>query len=200
MTKTIARTLTAGILLLSATACSSESGTSNPATSSNAPTSPSSTGPKVPQVTTPLDVTKYEQDPCSALTQTQATQVFNAARSRKNDSNVAPACDWFDSDNNGVSLGFLPGQGGLTTVYGNSSGSSAGYFEAAPDVFGYPAAFSDVSDDRKNGACQIFVGVTSDEAFSVSSLLRPSSSSYSDPCSLVTKVAEAAVATIKAGA
>ncbi|RJQ84463.1 DUF3558 domain-containing protein [Amycolatopsis panacis] len=194
------RIVAPSLLLLVAAACSSTPGTLSPESSASAPASPSSAGPQVPQVTSPLDVAKYEQDPCSALTSTQAKQVIGAARSSKDDGNVAPMCTWFDSDNSGISLGFLPGQGGLATTYKNSIDAGGGYFEVSPAVSGYPAAFSAVYDSRKSGGCQIAVGVTNNETFTVSSLLRKSSPFYGDPCSLVTKIAEAAVTTIKAGA
>ncbi|MBB4686583.1 hypothetical protein BJY18_004068 [Amycolatopsis jiangsuensis] len=151
-------------------------------------------------MTTPLDTTKFDQHPCSALTETQAQQIFAAVRSREGGGTVAPGCSWYDSADNSVGLGFLPGQGGLATTYKNSVDAGAGYFEVAPDVAGYPAAFAGVSDDRKSGGCQIAVGVKNDEVFTVSALLDQSSQDYSDPCSLVTKVAEAAVTTLKSGA
>ncbi|RJQ84087.1 DUF3558 domain-containing protein [Amycolatopsis panacis] len=200
VTKSTIRTATTGLLLLVATACSVSPGSPGPASSGGAPASPSSTGPKVPQVSNPLDATKYEQDPCSVLTEAQAGGVFGAVRKREAGGTVAPLCTWNDRDNSGISVGFLPRQGGLATTYENSVNAGAGYFEAAPEVAGYPAAFSAVHDDRKTGGCQIAVGVTNDEVFTVSSLLRQSSPHYNDPCALVTKVAEAAVTTLKAGA
>ncbi|MBB4686584.1 DUF3558 domain-containing protein [Amycolatopsis jiangsuensis] len=200
MTQPITRAAAVGLFLLVVTACSATPGTSSPASSSGAPASPSSTGLEVPQVTNPLDATKYERHPCSVLTQAQVTEVFAAVRNREGGGTVAPLCTWNDSDNSSVGLGFLPGQGGLATTYENSIDAGAGYFEVAPDVAGYPAAFSAVHDDRKSGGCQIAVGIKNDEVLTVSSRLRTSSQDYSDPCSLVTKVAEAAVTTLKAGA
>jgi hypothetical protein len=194
----ITRTAAACLALFAVTACSSTPGTASPADSS-APSAPSSSTPTVPQVTNPLDVGKYEQDPCAVLTPTQATQVFQAVRNRKSSGNFAPRCTWYDSKDNSVSLSFLPGQGGLSTSYKNGA-NSGGYFEPAPEVSGYPAVFSAVLDDRKNGGCQIGVGVKNDEIFTFSAILGKTSPSYSDPCSLVTKAAEAAVTTIKAGA
>ncbi|WP_245914707.1 DUF3558 domain-containing protein [Amycolatopsis sulphurea] len=200
MTKTIMRTAATGLLLLVATACSVVPGAPGTASSGGASPSPSSAVPKVPQVSNPLDATKYEQDPCTVLTQAQAGEVFGAVRNRKAGGTVAPLCTWNDSNNSGISVGFLPKQGGLATTYENGINAGAGYFEAAPEVAGYPAAFSAVHDDRRSGGCQIAVGIRNDETFTVSALLRTSSSSYRDPCALVVKVAESAVATIKAGA
>ncbi|MFF0149154.1 uncharacterized protein DUF3558 [Amycolatopsis sulphurea] len=195
MTKIIARGAVGGLLLLAATACSSAPGTPSPASSS----APIDSAPNVPQVTSPLDVGKYEQDPCAVLSKAQATEVFQALRNRTSSGNFAPRCTWYDSKDNSISISFLPGQGGLSTSYKNGAGAG-GYFEAAPDVSGYPAVYSAVLDDRKSGGCQIGVGVKNDEIFTFSAILDKASPSYGDPCSLVTRAAEAAVATIKAGA
>lgn len=198
MTKIITRAAATGLLLIAGTACSSTPGTPNPA-SSSARSSPTNSAPNAPQVTNPLDVGKYEQDPCAVLTKAQATEVFQAVRNRTSSGNFAPRCTWYDSKDNSISISFLPGQGGLSTSYKNGGGSG-GYFEAAPDVSDYPAVYSAVLDDRKSGGCQIGVGVKNDEIFTLSAILDKNSPSYSDPCSLVRKVAEAAVTTIKAGA
>jgi hypothetical protein len=44
------------------------------------------------------------------------------------------------------------------------------------------------------------VGVRNDEVFTVNVSLRPSSPSYSDPCTITAKAAEAVVSTLKGGA
>ncbi|WP_037368593.1 DUF3558 domain-containing protein [Amycolatopsis orientalis] len=188
----------AGFLLLALTACSSpNSGQPAPA-SSNPPASSSNAASDVPKVPAPLDVAKYEQNPCSVLTPAQATQTFNAVRSRQIAGNVAPVCNWNDSANSSLAIGLLPGQGGLATVYQNRS--STGYFEPAPSIDGYPAVFTNVLDNRADGGCQVAVGVRDDEAFTSSALLFKQSPSYGDPCSVALNAAKAALATIKAGA
>ncbi|GAB3380077.1 DUF3558 domain-containing protein [Amycolatopsis echigonensis] len=194
--KPFALAATGGLVLLAVTACSTP-GTPVPATpeSSSAPTS---TSRSVPKVSNPLDATKYEQNPCALLSQSQATEVINAVRNRQSQGLVAPICSWYDADNNRVGLGLLPGQGGLAGAYTNSD-SESGYFEAAPDVNGYPAVFAGTTDDRKRGGCQIAVGIKDDETFTSSVALRSASPLYNDPCSLAVKTAAAAITTIKAG-
>lgn len=187
----------AAILLLALTACSSPNG-GQPAPASSNPASSSTAASDVPKVANPLDVAKYEQDPCSVLTQAQAAQAFNAVRNRKIAGNVAPVCTWNDSENSSLAIGLLPGQGGLATVYQNRSNS--GYFEPAPSIDGYPAVFTNVLDNRSDGGCQVAVGVRADEAFTSSVILFKKSPSYGDPCSVALKAAGAALATIKAGA
>ena len=93
----------------------------------------------------------------------------------------------------------MPGNGGLATVYKNQDNKS-GYFKVAPDVGGLPAAFFGPYDDRNDGGCQAAVGVKNDEVFTVGVTLRKSSPSYSDPCAVAVKAAEAVVSTLKAGA
>jgi hypothetical protein len=186
------------VLLLALAACSSPNGGKPAPASSNQPASSSNAASDVPKVTNPLDVAKYEQDPCSVLTQAQAAQAFNAVRSRKIAGNVAPVCTWNDSENSSLAIGLLPGQGGLATVYQNRS--STGYFEPAPSIDGYPAVFTNVLDNRSDGGCQVAVGVRDNEAFTSSVILFKQSPSYGDPCSVALKAAGAALATIKAGA
>ncbi|MBB1157825.1 DUF3558 domain-containing protein [Amycolatopsis dendrobii] len=196
--KPIATAAGAASILLVLTACSSPNGGQPAPASSNPPASSSNAASDVPKVPNPLDVAKYEQDPCSVLTQAQAAQAFNAVRNRKIAGNVAPVCTWNDSENSSLAIGLLPGQGGLATVYKNRS--STGYFEPAPSIDGYPAVFTNVLDNRSDGGCQVAVGVRADEAFTSSVILFKQSPSYGDPCSVALKAAGAALATIKAGA
>ncbi|MFB9930671.1 DUF3558 domain-containing protein [Amycolatopsis halotolerans] len=196
--KPVAFAAAGSFLLLAVTACSTTPGTPVPATpeSSSAPTS---TARSVPKVSNPLDATKYEQNPCSLLSQTQATEVINSVRNRQGKGLVAPICTWYDDRDNSVGLGLLPNQGGLAAAYSNSD-SESGYFEVAPDVNGYPAVFAGTTDDRKRGGCQIAVGIKDDETFTASVMLDKSFPGYNDPCSLAAKTAAAAVTTLKAGA
>ena len=198
VTKTIGLIAATAFLLLTA-ACSSTPGTASPAPSSAPPAA--STGSAAPKVTNPIDTSKFEHDACSALTKEQASQLVDAVRTNRQDSaSSKPACDWISEYGNSISVTFLPGQGGLTSVYENARIGNVGYFEPSPAVAGYPAAFVDVTDTRKKGGCQIMVGITDAEVFAVSSILQPDSPSYGTPCQLVTKAAESVLTTIKGGA
>jgi hypothetical protein len=188
----------AATTLLALAACTTPVNSPTPLASSG-PSSPTSSKLTAPQVPNPLDVSKFEQDPCSVLSQAQASQVANLTTSSKADGTVAPICSWADDDHNTVAFGFVPGNGGLTTSYKNQDNKS-GYFAVAPDIGGYPAAFLGPVDDRDDGDCQVAVGVTNDEVITVNASFRDSSPYYSDPCSLAVKAAEAAMATLKGGA
>ncbi len=195
--KPVALATTGSLLLLAMTACSSVSGTPTQATSrpSSAPTS---TSRSVPKVSNPLDAAKYEQNPCALLSQAQATQLINSVRNRQAAGAVAPICSWIDADGNRIGLGLLPHQGGLASAYQHQD-SQSGYFEAIPEIDGYPAVLSGTTDSRKSGGCQAIVGIKDDETFTSSILLQPQSPLYQDPCSLAVKTAAAAITTIKAG-
>ena len=187
----------AGLLLLSATACST---TPTPGTPGPAPSAaPTSTSPSVPKVANPLDVAKYEQNPCALLSAAQATDLIKSVRNGQGKGLVAPICTWYDANGSSIGVGMVPGQGGLAGAYTNSD-SQSGYFEAAPDVNGYPAVFAGTTDDRKRGGCQVAVGVKDDELFTTDVMLDKTSPDYSNPCPLAAKAAAAAITTIKAGA
>lgn len=185
MTKLSFAALLGGMLVLAG--CSAAPAPARPVVSS-AP-------PDVPQVTQPLNVAKYEQNPCALLP--QSAEVFHAVRNRKIAGNVAPVCTWNDSENSSLAIGPLPGQGGLATVYRNRS--NIGYVEPAPSIDGYPAVFTNVLDNRSDGGCQIAVGVRADEAFTSSVILFKQSPSYNDPCAVALKAARTVAATLKTG-
>ncbi|MDT8911314.1 DUF3558 domain-containing protein [Amycolatopsis sp. PS_44_ISF1] len=188
----------AAVGLLALAGCSTSASDQTPSASAAPSTSVVSklTAPPVPK---PLDVSKFEQNPCGLLSRDQAMQVANLTTSDKSEGNVAPICTWMDSDHNRVTVGFVPGNGGLATVYKNQDNES-GYFEVAPDVEGYPAAYFGPHDDRNDGACQSAIGVSNAEVFTVSVDFQSSSAHYSDPCSVVVQAAGAAMTTVKAGA
>ncbi|MCU1681535.1 MAG: hypothetical protein JWQ81_2274 [Amycolatopsis sp.] len=151
-----------------------------------------------PQVANPLDVSKFEQNPCGVLTAAQASQLANLTKTSGNSSGNSPICSWKDDSYNDIGFGFVRG-GGLSDAYGYQD-SESGYFKVAPDVDGYPAVFSGPTDDRSKGGCQIGVGVSNTEVLTVDSSFVASSPYYSDPCSLSQKAAEAAITTLKGGA
>jgi hypothetical protein len=74
-------------------------------------------------------------------------------------------------------------------------GSNSGYREIAPDLAGYPAVFTSVSDSRSTGTCAVYGGVRKDELITVSSLNSIGSPLGSDPSPVVQRAAEAAIAT-----
>lgn len=184
------------------TACSSSTtGNADPAPSS-ATQGPSTGTPgghlTAPPVPNPLDVSKYEQNPCGVLTQAQAAEVAKLETTRLSSGASGPICRWQDADHNSIGFSFVHG-GGLSDAYGYQE-SNSGYFKVIPQISGYPAVLSGTTDDRNRGGCQVIVGVRNDEEMTVYASLRPSSPNYGDPCSLAQKATEAALLTVKGGA
>ena len=187
-----------GLTLAACSASTTGSATPSPSASAAGPSSGASTGKlTAPPVATPLDVTKFEQNPCGALTAAQASRIANLTTTSGSSGGTSPICGWRDESRNSIAFSFIRG-GGLSDAYGYQD-SQSGYFKVAPDVSGYPAVFSGTSDDRTMGGCQMIIGVRNDEEMTVYSTLRPSSPHYADPCSLTQKAAEAAIATLKGG-
>ena len=190
---------TAAMALLTLTACSTRAHDQTPMASSGPTTS---TGTKLiaPKVPNPLNVSEFEQDPCAVLSPAQANQVAGWTTSSKADGNVAPICTWMDSDHNRLTIGFIPGNGGLTTSYKNQD-NKYGYFAVAPAIGGYPAVYSGPADDRNDGGCLVAVGVSDDEVYTTSVSFRKNlSPHYPDPCPIAVQTAEAAMTTLKGGA
>jgi hypothetical protein len=190
--------MAAGLTLAACSTSTTGNATPSPSSSAASPSSGASSGKlTAPSVANPVDVTKFEQNPCSALTSAQASQVAQLTKTGGNFGGNPPTCQWKDDNYNGVSFSFVRG-GGLNDAYAYQD-SQSGYFKVAPDVSGYPAVFSSPNDDRSKGNCQLIVGVRNDEEMVVNSSFVASSPYYSDPCSLTQKAAELAIATLKGG-
>ncbi|MFD8494964.1 DUF3558 domain-containing protein [Amycolatopsis sp. NPDC059657] len=188
----------AGVGLLLAGCSKSTSGNATPTSATSGPSS--SSGPPVPQVTNPLDTTKFEQNPCNLLSPDQARALANLVTTRL-DSKApgGPICGWQDEHHNDVNFSFTRG-GGLSDVYRNHRPDDPGYFEPVPSIAGYPAVYGSIADSRADGTCTLIVGVSNDVVMVTSSELGGTSPDEKNPCPLVQKAAEAAIATLKAGA
>ncbi len=160
--------------------------------------------PGTPNVAHPLDTTAFQKAPCSVLTAAQLQQLNVAAAGQpKVDDPLGPACDWHDQ--NGPSkidlgVGFVTAGQGLAGPYSQKSNYEV--FEPQQDIGGYPALIAMTDDARPQGDCQILIGVTNKLALSIEGLLKTGvdkSPDMSNPCPRVRAVAEAVIATIKAG-
>lgn len=120
---------------------------------------------RAPTVSDPLDASKFEANPCSALTADQLANISLTNLHSSPTSSVGdPLCTWSDetsSDSIGVTWMSTPGSG-LSLDY--SEKSSFAYFQ--PTMVGsYPAVFDDVADLRAQGTCALSVGVSNTLAF-----------------------------------
>jgi hypothetical protein len=156
-----------------------------------------------PKVKNPLDTSKYEQDPCKALSAEQA-QYLNLPPTGTVDDEVAlsTACEWKNPTTHGyVRILFLVGDPrGLSPDYELNQKGKWAYFEALSDIEGYPAIARDGSDERDSGYCVVMVGVADDMAFGVSLQLSQANVGRKKPCAKAAEVAGLALKTMKEGA
>jgi hypothetical protein len=198
---TLAAILLTGLTLSACSQSTLGSGTPTPGFSApDSPTGTSSSAAAAPQVSNPLDVSKFEKAPCLLLSAAQANQILTVTRTvTMPGATNNPICGWKDEGGAGLSLGLVGGNGGLSTVYRQHHPGDPGYFIPIPSVGGYPALFASVADLRSKGTCTVAVGVRDDVAMSVNMDWVVQKPGQGDPCQLAQKAAELAVATLKGG-
>ncbi|MEU4674237.1 DUF3558 domain-containing protein [Amycolatopsis sp. NPDC023774] len=181
-------------------ACSGDGNGGSP-TQSSAANSTSSAGSSIDpalKVPAPLPTDSVLNDPCSVLSASQAAQV-GLKPEGKLDDRSPKACTWESSGNaeNSVGIGALPqNKNGLSDIY--SGKASAAYFTPVT-IEGYPAVFTDKSDDRSDGSCQLWIGITDQLAVSVGTVINVGAHK-SDPCPIAQQVGQAMVQHLKGAA
>lgn len=173
--------------------------TTSTTTERSTPTS----GTGAPKVTSPLDASKYISQPCTVLS-AATLQSYKISKAGKpdTDSEVAkvagPSCGWASDDQpvpKGYNVGLLTGnKKGLSDTYRGGPKAFPGYFEPT-EVDGYPAVFNDLIDARKNGACNITVGISDTLAFRAA-VTFPSQAGATS-CDSVKQLAAAVIQTLK---
>ncbi|WP_370944843.1 DUF3558 domain-containing protein [Amycolatopsis sp. cg5] len=174
---------------------------SPPATSGNQQppsTSGGNSSAKAPNVSKPLDASKFVADPCLSLTATQLSSFNSTATGKRNDG-VGVACDWNLGSDRSVTAEVAYNAAltaGLSHIYAQNAANffSDGYFKPT-EISGYPAAFNNQIEDRPAGHCSISVGVTDQLFFTISI----SGRTGTDGCKASENVAKAVVQTIQGG-
>ncbi|HEX6356733.1 DUF3558 domain-containing protein [Actinophytocola sp.] len=182
-----------------------------PLPGSNATTKPSLDDPSTddglpsdgaPKVENPLDVSRFEQKPCDALT-SQQTKELNVplAGEQKGDS-LGETCYWRNSQTRGsVSLSLLSGdERGLSSLYREAEGKVFPYFESIDDIEGHPAMAFNTTEAKPTIECGVGVGVTDKLALLVLVGLSDARIGNRDPCEAATQVAGMAMKTMKEAA
>lgn len=153
-----------------------------------------------PKVDNPLDTSRYEKEPCEALTADQAqslnlppTGVIN------NDVALGVGCVWRNSTTHGyVGIDFLvQDPRGLSPEYQNRT--KYDFFEVLPDIEGFPAIARGGSTDRDHGICTVMVGVADDMVFASNVQLSQVNIGQKEPCDVAAQVAGLAVQTMRRG-
>ncbi|MEV7091769.1 DUF3558 domain-containing protein [Amycolatopsis sp. NPDC051045] len=159
-------------------------------------------GAGVPKVSRPLDVSRFEKEPCVVLTPEQLAE-FGITRQPKSmpEDALGPSCTWNGLDEGGVTVGtrFLS-SGSLAGLYKKHEQGGLPYFQPVADIAGYPGVLTDLLDVQPQGKCSAEVAVSDDRLYSVQVTISSDAKDYANPCPVAQKAAELAVSTMKAGA
>lgn len=174
-------------------------GTPLPTPASSTENTPSSTSPEnddelpsdgAPKVPNPIDASHFEQNPCDALTPTQA-QGLDLGSGKRQDTSFGRGCNWRNAEAGGsVSIDFASeDKRGISSAYRSGNKGEFGYFEPIDDIEGHPAVAYDITSGTPTAACFVAVGVTDELVFSTMVALSPSNVGKKDPCETSAMVA-----------
>ena len=154
-----------------------------------------------PEVEAPLDTGRFEQDPCQALTSTQAGDLEVEWPGESRDAPLGKACTW-RSQNDSRALVEVASQDkyphGLSAVYQGEEDGKWEFFNELEPVGGHPAVSYGQIDQRDTGGCRVEVGLSDEIAFDVVLQLSASNVGKKDPCETAAMVAGMVVETMKA--
>jgi Protein of unknown function (DUF3558) len=152
-----------------------------------------------PPVPAPLPTDGIVQNPCNALSRAQLDKIgLQEQGTLRQDKGIGPVCRWRSAaypDFNTVDVGpMLPDKHGLSDIYAGKSQDA--YFEPTRTA-GYPAVFADrLADDRTDGDCSLWVGVTDRLSVSVTTRIG-TGPNHTDPCPIAAKIGAAMVQHLK---
>lgn len=206
-TRTLITAGLASAMLLAGCSGESTGGTGEPTTGQTVPSSPANSGlphSGAPKVAEPIDAAAFESDACAILTQQQLKSVGMTLDDTESDPDFAagPTCDWFLSP---VRAGSIHGAlltanpEGLSLTYAKNDAGEWGLFKPT-SIAGYPAVIVSRADDRKDGHCNLDIGIRDDLVFSIDvSASFDESPNRKDPCGAAKKLAPLAIETMKGG-
>lgn len=154
-----------------------------------------------PKVKNPLDTSRFQQDPCLALTDAQVQQLNLTGERNREERPFGNACRWRNPETRGhADLYFTDKiEDGLSSIYRANNQGKYKYFIELPEIEGYPAVAAGSTDGRKNGQCFADVGVSDTLAFQLSGRLSLANVGKKDPCEMTAQAAALMLQTMKAG-
>ncbi|MFJ9782143.1 DUF3558 domain-containing protein [Amycolatopsis sp. NPDC101161] len=186
--------------VLAVAGCSGKTrGTANPAataetSSSETSRSAADSAPRVPE---PLNTANITSDACNSINAAGRAALGLGDGSPRSTGN-GPSCTYQEAADPGNQID-------VTTVTANKNGLQDVYDTKANDAYfgesqayGYPAVYAAALDDRKNGKCGLFVGVTNELAVNIL-VQYDHGAGASDPCSVAGKFGEAMIQTLMGG-
>ena len=154
-----------------------------------------------PKVSTPLDATKFLNDPCLALTSGQVAQL-QVGQGKESQGPLGNKCEWVNHESLGyVNVQFLAKfREGLSAVYKANDDGKYAVFEPVADVAGFPAVVAGQQNDQNSGICIMFIGLSDDLAMQLGVRESESKRGTVEPCDVTKAVAPLVLETMKAGA
>ncbi|MBE8517643.1 DUF3558 domain-containing protein [Amycolatopsis sp. H6(2020)] len=178
-------------LLLVAAACSTTNpgmpSASSPAPGSSSESNSALPGPGVPKVLHPVDVARFKQEPCGALTDSQVAELLGSGVSGKPDlrAPAGPTCSWDAADVSQAGIGVIfmnADQLGLTSVY-EAKDKQYQFFQPMESIDGFPIVAYGVSDERTSrGRCAVALGVSDTQAVDIHVAQSEKNVGKKDPC------------------
>lgn len=154
--------------------------------------------PKVPD---PVDISRFKQHPCSALTQAQLDTLGVKGQGRADtDTAAGDSCAW-GSGAHQVHVGyniFSNNPGGLSDLYAINKSQPDKYamFKPSQPINGFPSVRLHVdANEQENGVCSYFVGINDRSAIQTNVQEDPGG----DPCDDAKQVALSITKTMKDG-
>ncbi|WP_290051302.1 DUF3558 domain-containing protein [Amycolatopsis solani] len=187
--------LGASALLLNA-CTTSTGGTASPTVSnsdqpSTLPSTSGLPGPGVPKVQTPIDVARFKQSPCDALTADQVSELLGQGVTPQADleAPAGPSCSANPPQVTQASVLVIftnVSNRGLTGVYE----AKYRFFLPLAPVDGYPAVAYGLADDRAGrGRCQIAIGTSDTQTVDIAVGQSEANIGKKDPCEAARDVA-----------
>jgi hypothetical protein len=207
--------VTAVLVGLLVTACSTgTTGTAepgNPPGGSAAPSSgPPSSAPNThgaPQVTNPLNVSKYLADPCATITSAQLAGLhLSSVKGVEDKAAIGNSCHWTLGGNTVYTVGFTVSFAsfdgpGLSSIYSQAGGPR--FIQRLPDSNGVPAVTEPSQDTNGSsttpGDYTIFLGVTDKLLFATNAGIDSSLISSHKASTIARQLADDATATMRSG-
>ncbi|MFE5505512.1 DUF3558 domain-containing protein [Amycolatopsis japonica] len=194
--------LVIGAVALTVCACSPPETDGTP-TSGGASPSPSNTAspsPGVPKVESPIDLARFKQTPCNALTKLQVGDLLGATPDGEaRDGAAGPACTWVAPSTTRplISVVFSNTQDSGTAKIYAAKGKSYQLVEPLKPVDGYPLTAYGITDERSVGRCSAALGTSDTETIGIAAEQSEANVGKKDPCDVAREAAIRVLATIR---
>ncbi|WP_328446805.1 MULTISPECIES: DUF3558 domain-containing protein [unclassified Amycolatopsis] len=186
--------------VLAVAGCSSRTGgTANPAPTADSSGSETSrsAADSAPRVPNALNAANITSDACTTIDATGRSKLSLGDGTPRTTAN-GPSCTFQESADPGNQIDVTTvtaNKNGLQDVYDTKANDA--YFEET-QAYGYPAVYAAAVDDRKDGKCGVFIGVTDELAVNIL-VQYDNGAGASDPCSVAQKFGESMIQTLMGG-